>query len=271
MKRFAIHSVPRSGSTWLGSIFDSSLNVAYRYQPLFSYSHKSQLNEKSSKEKIEKFFTDILYTTDDFVLQTEAIKKKIVPKFQKGRITHIGYKEVRYHHILRNLLEKDEEIIVIGLIRNPLSVINSWLKAPKEFKIELGWEIEEEWRYANKKNQNKPEEFNGFEKWKEVVLLFEKLKSNYGDRFFILGYSDLLRNTENVITDLFNKLNVELGDQTKFFLKQCKAENNTNPYSVFKKKQKDDSWKEFLPNSIIAKVFDDLKKNNLEDFLEYPY
>lgn len=60
MKRVAIHSAPRSGSTWMGSIFDSNESVAYRLQPLFSYTHKSQLNSSSVKTDIDKFFEDIL-------------------------------------------------------------------------------------------------------------------------------------------------------------------------------------------------------------------
>ena len=45
--KVAIHGVPRSGTTWLGSIFDSSPNVIYRNQPLFSYAFKSYLSEHS--------------------------------------------------------------------------------------------------------------------------------------------------------------------------------------------------------------------------------
>ena len=46
MKRIAIHSVPRSGSSWLGQILNSSLKVCFRFQPLFSYAFKDYLNEK---------------------------------------------------------------------------------------------------------------------------------------------------------------------------------------------------------------------------------
>lgn len=45
--------------------------------------------------------------------------------FEKNEITHIVYKEVRYHHIIKNLLLKDSSIKIIGIIRNPLATINS--------------------------------------------------------------------------------------------------------------------------------------------------
>src|SRR5690606_12113388 len=153
-----IHSVPRSGSTWLGSIFNSHPQVVFRYQPLFSYAFKGALTPQSSEAEITDFFKQIANSNDDFINQKEGIGKGIIPKFSKNhQPTHICYKEVRYHHILSNLLKKDEEIKVIGLVRNPLAVIHSWLNAPKEFKKELGWKIEEEWQFAPKKNLDKPE------------------------------------------------------------------------------------------------------------------
>src|SRR5690606_410177 len=164
MKRIAIHSVPRSGSTWLGNIFNSHPKVAFKYQPLFSYTFKNALDEKSTKNDILNFYKNINNSNDNFINQKEGIVKGIIPEFiKRPPLTHCCYKEVRYHNILENLLEKDSTIKVIGLIRNPLSVIYSWLNAPKEFRKDLDWRVSEEWRYAPKKNLNKPEEFNGYE------------------------------------------------------------------------------------------------------------
>lgn len=257
MKRIAIHSVPRSGSTWLGSIFDSHPNVAYRFQPLFSYTHKSQLSENSKKNDIDRFFTKILNTTDDFVLQKEAIAKNRVPEFNKSAITHIAYKEVRYNNIIANLLEKDNEIKIIGLIRNPLATVNSWLKAPKEFKKELGWKESEEWRYAPKKNLDKPEEFNGFEKWKEVSHLFLKLNKKYPERFNLVNYDELLRNPKNVVEELFEFCDLKLTLQTIQFLSTSKTFNNKDAYSVYKKKANDTDWKKTLPKDIHNEILND--------------
>ena len=141
MQRVAVHSVPRSGSTWLGSIFDSHPNVIYKYQPLFSYRFKEMLNTQSSKEDIQHFFLTISKTFDPFTDQIEAKQKGIVPSFKKHEIKAVVYKEVRYHYILKNLLKSDRNIKVIGLIRNPFAVISSWLKAPKEFKESEGFNL----------------------------------------------------------------------------------------------------------------------------------
>ncbi|MFW6272216.1 MAG: sulfotransferase domain-containing protein [bacterium] len=268
MKKIAIHSVPRSGSTWLGSILDSSPKVAYRFQPLFSYTHKSQLSESSSAEDIQKFFDDILNTDDDFVLQKEAIYKNLVPTFTKSTITHLVYKEVRYHNILKNLLKKDKEIKVLGIVRNPMAVINSWLNAPKEFKKELGWKVMEEWRYAPKKNLEKPEEFNGYEKWKEVAYLFEKLKNIYPDRFYLVKYDDLLKNTLNMVKDLFSFCELELEEQTIDFINKSKNIDKSNEkYSVYRTKYSDNQWENELPKEIVSEIRKDISKSSLSKYL----
>lgn len=152
MKRIAIHSAPRSGSSWVGQLFNSSPKVSFKFQPLFSYAFKGGLDENSSKNDIEIFFDEISKSNDDFLLQKDKVESGIYPKFDKDHmITHVAYKEVRYHHILENLLQQDSELKVIGIIRNPFSVINSFLQSPREFRRDLGWSELEEWRLASKK------------------------------------------------------------------------------------------------------------------------
>jgi hypothetical protein len=64
-----IHGAPRSGTSWLGQLFNSSEHVAYRYQPFFSYAFKERLSVRSGALEIQRFFDDLRNTEDDFVLQ----------------------------------------------------------------------------------------------------------------------------------------------------------------------------------------------------------
>lgn len=269
LSKIAIHSVPRSGSTWLGSIFDSNPNVCFRFQPLFSYRYKGYLSESSDYEEIQLFFKEILNTKDEFVLQKEAIKKGLVPHFKKRETTHVIYKEVRYHHILNNLLEKDEELKLIGLIRNPFAVINSWLTAPKEFRQDLGWDELSEWRYAKKKNLDKIEEFNGYEKWKEVLYLFTDLKAKYSNRVYILHYDDLINDAKNKVKELHYFCGLNFDDQTdKYIASNQSSKYLLDAYSVFRKKQDDDNWKTQLNPKIIKEIRNDLLKSNLSFYID---
>ncbi|MGY0392963.1 sulfotransferase domain-containing protein [Bizionia sp. KMM 8389] len=268
MNKIAIHSVPRSGSTWLGNIFNSHSKVTFKLQPLFSYAFKGAISPSATKEDINSFFKKIQTSEDSFINQTEGIEKGIIPVFRKDENpTHICYKEVRYHHVLENMLAKNDEFKLILLIRNPLAVLYSWYNAPKEFRKEKGWVFDEEWLNAAKKNLNKPEEYNGYEKWKEATRLFLELKKHYSNRVCIINYSELLADTTNIIKELFVFSNLEFTKDTEEFIAKSTSVNHENAYSVYKKKTKDNNWHE-LPSHIIDYIQKDLKDTELEVFLK---
>ena len=268
-KKIAIHSVPRSGSSWLGEIFNSAPTTSFKFQPLFSYAFKGRLSPQSTKNDIEKFFEDISSSNDSFLNQEEKRMSQDYPRFKKSTtFDQIVYKEVRYHHILENMLSAQSDILLIGLIRNPLSVISSWLHAPKEFKKELGWVELEEWQYADKKNMGKPEEFNGYEKWKEVALLLHKLSTKYPDRVRLVNYDNLLWHTELEVDNIFNFCGMPISQQTHDFIQYSRNTKNSDPYSVFRSNQTDDNWKSRLDSKIVNHIIKDLEGTKLESYLQ---
>src|SRR6056297_737368 len=105
-KKIAIHSVPRSGSTWLGEIVNSNPKGKYAFQPLFSYALKDFLSQISTNRDIELFFRRVEDSKDSFLDQEQHRQDGRLPLFRKEYpVTHIAYKEVRYNHIIENLLE----------------------------------------------------------------------------------------------------------------------------------------------------------------------
>jgi len=269
MKKLAIHSVPRSGSTWLGSIFDSHPDTIYKYQPLFSYKFKDYLNENSTRDDIDSFFRDLKISKDDFLDQTEAKKKGIIPSFDKNPNPKVVvYKEVRYHHILKNMMEVSTDLKLIGIVRNPLSTIHSWLNAPKEFRKDKGWKSNNEWLNAPSKNKNQKEEFNGYNKWKETALLFEELKKKYPLRFMLVSYSELIKSTDEMVEQLFSFCELEIGKQTNYFLKDSRDKTIKNAYSVYRNKVSDSNWKGDLNQEIVDFITADLGNSVLEKYLK---
>lgn len=267
MKRIAIHSAPRSGSSWLGQILNSSPKVCFRFQPLFSYAFKDYLNDKSSREDVVGFFENIAKSSDDFLLQKDKIENGEYPLFKKdGILTHIIYKEVRYHNILENLLAQDKDLKVIGLVRNPFAVISSFLNSPREFRKDLGWIEEEEWRYALKKNLNKSEEFFGYEKWKEVYFIFKELEREYKDRFLLVRYDDLIGDTVNHVKKIFKFCDMEINEQTYSFIQRSNASGKEAVYSVYRDKKQDINWVNTLDKVIQSMIEVDLKKNGMVEF-----
>lgn len=266
MKKFAIHGLPRSGSTWVGELVNSSPNVRYGFQPLFSYAMKGSLDVSSRDQDIERFYRELAVCEDDFVNQTESRISGKLPHFNKGEITHVGYKEVRYHHILPNLIRRAKDVKFVLIQRNPFSVINSWLKAPKEFRGDLGWNSADEWRYAMKKNLNRPEEFNGYEKWKEASLLFHYFSKQFPDNVMLVRYDELLGSTVEHVMKIFEFLSLEYTDQTASFIGgDTKAD--VDAYSVNRIDQRDDKWLGQLDSGIVEIIKADLRGSVLDVFL----
>ena len=80
MKNVAIFGVPRSGTSWLGQIFNSSPMVAYRFQPLFSYcSHFPKLICKlqNYQNKLHYLYHILLYNI--FLLDSSTKLSKALP------------------------------------------------------------------------------------------------------------------------------------------------------------------------------------------------
>jgi len=266
MNNIAIFGVPRSGTTWLSQILNSHPDVALRFQPLFSYGHKGSLSEHSSAVEIRTFFEEILHTQDAFATMTSETQNNF-PAFQKtARPTHIVFKETRYLHIVENMLAQCSDVKVIGIIRNPLAVLASWVLAPKEFNP--GWDIYSEWRWAPSKNQNRPEEFYGFDKWKKSAEAFLRFKIQFPQQFFLVCYDELNRMPLDRTNKLFEFSGLEVCDQVEDFLSASKSRHESDPYSVFRSKASDERWQDVLPDEIVKQIMLELKNTPLDIFLQ---
>lgn len=268
MNKLAIHGAPRSGTTWLGEIINSSSYVVYKFQPLFSYKFKGFLGNCSTSEQICEFFELLCKTSDSFCDQIPARSSGELPNFQKTGVPKIlAYKEVRYHNILNNLARREKNLKFIFIIRDPMEVLASWFRAPREFRSDLGWSFPEEWRYATKKNLNNPENFFGFEKWKESALLFLNLKSAYPDRVEVLNYSELRENSLIHTQRIFKYLDIPLEKQTIDFLGTASSKHSKTEYGVFPIQNRSEKF--ILNNfpSIHDEIVADLKGGLLERFL----
>lgn len=268
LQRIAIHGVPRSGTTWLGEILNSNEQVIYKYQPLFSYALKSFLDEHSDLPRIDEFFSRLTTTEDDFLDQRAQRERGDLPCFNKLSPSHIVYKEVRYHNILENLLAQDQSVKLIGLVRNPLAAMASWLAAPREFRRDLGWDQMAEWRAAPSKNQGLAEEFYGFDKWKEAANLFHKLAAIYPERVKITAYSELLAEPEEQAQQICQFAGLEFTEQMRVFIAASRSETKADTYSVYRQRQKDDGWQSTIDDRIVQAIRADLDGSDLARYLE---
>jgi hypothetical protein len=264
-KKVAIVGVPRSGTSWLGQIFNSHPDVAFRFQPLFSYGHKGRLSEHSSADEIRAFFEEILTSKDAFALMKSDVQKNY-PAFVKAAIaSHIAFKETRYLHVIENILMQCRDVTILGIVRNPLAVLASWISAPKEY--DPAWDLAKEWRGAPGKNQNRPEEFYGFDKWKEVAAMFLRFEVQYPKQFALVRYDELNRSPRAVTRRLFDWCGLDIHAQVEEFLCLSRSRHDADPYSVFRAQASDDKWHDILPGDIVEQILREVQGTLLSIFL----
>lgn len=260
-----IAGMPRSGTSWLGQIFDSSPNLAYRVQPLFSYAFKNAVDENSDKKAYVRFFNAVYHSNDEFLLQKEKRESGIYPTFlKKEKPDFLAFKTTRFHDLTENMLKLFENLKTICIVRHPCGAIYSWLNTPSEFPSTA--DPMKDWRNGKCRKTAK-EEYWGFEDWKKVTTMHMKLESQYPKQFKIIKYQDLVDNTIIKTKDLFEFVGLELEDQTRRFIEECHSRHDKNSYSVYKKKEVAHRWKEGFPPAIQKEIIDEIKGTPLEMFM----
>ena len=270
ISKLAIHSVPRSGSSWLGEIVNSHPAVNYNFQPLFSYAFKSALDDDTSQADIRRFFSDVAASQDPFITQQEGRAKGIKPNFVKqGEARVVAYKEVRYHYILEHALKTVPEFKCVGLVRCPFAALSSFKQAPREFRADLGWDFEREWRFAQSKNENRREDYFGYEKWKETAQVFLRLKEQFPDRMHLVNYNALISDTVSQVEALFAFIGLDVPPQTRAFIEADlheQPEQGVDTYSVFNARSTDTGWQGKLSEQTLHYIYNDLKSSPLAAF-----
>lgn len=265
MNKISIFGTPRSGTSWLAHIFNSHPGVSLRYQPLFSFGHKGSLSDNSTTEEIQAFFEEILNSQDSFALMETEIQKNY-PKFQKHSVpSHIVFKETRYLNIISNLLHRCSVVKVIGIVRNPLAVLASWISTPKEFNPK--WNLLNEWRDAPSKNQGRPEEFFGYNKWKETAEAFLRFEQQFPRQFMLINYNELNAASIETTKKLFSFCQLDYCQQVEYFVNSSKSRHDSDPYSVYKLDTCGSKWQQVLPQEIISAIHHDLDNTTLEAFM----
>jgi len=247
MNLISLHSVPRSGSSWLQSIFEAHPNIKTVFQPLFSYTFKNYINKNSTKDDFNNFIDKIKDTKDDFCcmksnFHTNNNKIDII-RFQKENIKTIFMKHTTHHNLIETFIKLYPKIKIIGLIRDPCSVIYSQMNAKYE-KLN-------DWLDGKDKNQDKKENFFGFNKWLEVKEIFYNIKEKYPKNIIIVNYEDLVKNTINEIKKICDFCNLDIHNNMIESIKLMKSKTYEYDYSVFKKENTIEKWKGKLDNRIV--------------------
>jgi|APSaa5957512622_1039677.scaffolds.fasta_scaffold00681_17 hypothetical protein len=262
-----IAGMPRSGTTWLSQIFASSPDVRLKFCPLFSYEFKNALDENSSAEQWEKLFSDLYQTNSEFLDQDHLRKHGLVPSFDEKNENprHLIIKSTRFHNLIPYVLKLNNKIHFVHIVRHPCATIYSWINAPREFPEHA--DQMKEWRIGECRKQG-PGEFWGFDDWKKVTTQALRLRKQYPDRYMILRYETLVKDTLHYTKELFDFFHIPLGKQTQDFIALSQSRHDRRKHSVFKDPKLKDKWEEMLDPTIVSECLSEVRGTELEQFVK---
>lgn len=262
-KVIGIYGVPRSGTSWLGEIFNSCENLTYKFQPQFSYKFKNRITEVSPLQEIEACFNEMIFCEDAFLDQKEQRAAGRLPTFSKANNAFdiLTYKEVRYLYTIDNILAQCPNFLLIGIVRNPIHTLNSWLNAPKEYNS--NWDVAEQWRDAPLKNQELRENFYGYNKWKEAFKLLIEMENKYKGQVYLVKYEDIVSNVINQTIKMFQFCDIPFGEQTIKFISESQKRTINDAYAVYRNKNENKHYKIYLSKDIIDEIKLDLENEDI--------
>ena len=258
--------MPRSGTSWLSQIVDSSPLVRFRLSPLFSYELKNAVNEHSSKEEYDLMFRQAYMSNSEFMDQTYRRDNNEYPRFAEKLSTPpvLEVKMTRFHNLLETLLGYYPDIKIVSIVRHPCGAINSWLNTPGEFPEDADRFVE--WKTGACRKTG-PEEFWGFEDWMKVTRMHMQYEEAYPDQFRIFRYEDLVDHLGEETGRLFDFLGLPLGQQTTQFLGQSQSSHQDGSYAVFKNSAVKERWRETLDPDIRNAIIKEANESGFGRFL----
>jgi len=265
-KIIVIMGMPRSGTSWLSQIFDSSPRVRFRLSPLFSYEFKNYISEKSTRVDWEYVFRGAYNSNSEFMSQADRRKAGCYPIFEQKdpKPEYLVIKDTRFHNLTERMLKFFDNLKVVVIVRHPCGAIHSWLTAPREFPQDA--DPMKEWRNGGCRKTGYGE-FWGFEDWKTVTRQHMRLEREMPARFVIQRYEYLVKNPISETRKLFHFCGLRYTDQADRFLHECHAKHDENEYAVFKRPIVMERWRDELQPEIQKAIIDEIKKTDLERFI----
>lgn len=260
-----ISGMPRSGTTWLAQILASSPDVRLKYCPLFSYEFKNALDESSTAEQWNDLFTKVYQTNSEFLDQDHLRKYGLVPFFEEKHThpQHLVIKSNRFHNLTPHIMKSNDQIRFMHIVRHPCATIHSWLTDTSEFPSQA--DPMKEWRMG-KCRKTGPGEYWGFDDWKRVTIEAIRLSKQYPDRYKIIRYEDLVKNTEALTREVFDFFQLPYESQSHDFIELSHSRHDDHKHSVFKDPNLKDKWQNVLDPVIISVCLDEIRGTELECF-----
>jgi hypothetical protein len=263
----AITGMPRSGTSWIGQIVDSSPDVRYRMSPLFSYEFKNQIRQGATRDDWLKVLRGAYVSANDFMNQTMRRKAGEYPTFEtkQANPSLLVIKYNRFQNLTEEMLELLPEMKVLAVVRHPCGAMHSWLTATKEFPPDA--DPLKHWRSGAAKKSGYGD-FFGFDDWCWVTRLHTRLAHERPQQFRLVRYDEFVDDVENQTRTLFDWLDLEYTKQTAAFVGRSQSTSISGDYSVFRPPTVKDRWRSELQPQIRDAILSDLEGTDLAQFLQ---
>ena len=258
--------MPRSGTTWLSQIFESSPDFIVRLSPNYSWPLKNLLDLNSSQEEWLSSFTTALNTDDEFMTQNfrrPTGELSTFPSRSIQTVTRLVIKDTRFHDLYLRCMELFSKAQAIYLVRHPGGMLNSWWRS-EEFPATATFA--DEWRGGACRKVEGPGEYWGFDDWRSLTMRYLSLERQAPERFRVCRYEELVRDRFRVSGELFEFAGYTLHPDTRAFLRDSQSRHDDRTYAVFKDPSVADRWREELPEHIQETIGGELAGTPLEEF-----
>ena len=260
--------MPRSGTSWLGEIVNSSPAVRLRVSPPFAYEFKNIVDASSPRADWDDLFEGAYRSDNAFMDQTYRRTSGEYPTFAKQSASPpvLCVKFDRFQDVLPRLLElyAADELKAVAIVRNPCAAIHSWLTAPREFPADA--DPLDQWRSGAVKKEF-PGDFFGFDDWKAITAMQLDMAERHPDRLMVVQYERLVDAPLAVTGRVFDFLGLALEPQTTGFLADCHSRRMDTVYSVYRPPTVKDRWRAALQPEIRDAIHAELASGPLAQFL----
>lgn len=262
-----IAGMPRSGTTWLGQIFDSHPDTAYRVCPLFCYSLKNALTLESPRSAWQYVLERAFLEPTDYMLETAGRLAGDLPVFPMKSVPpqRLVLKFDHHQDLVGRALDLFEDLLVVAIVRNPCAAIDSWLRAPREFPQTADPILH--WRDGAIKKRWPGDHF-GFDDWVRLAKSFLALQRHFPERVRLVRYEELVHGGAPVADSLLGWSGLPPNRSVAEFVHASQSRHSEATYGVFKNPRVVDAWRERLPGAIREAIERELRGTPLEIFLE---
>ena len=218
-------------------------------------------------EELDIFFAALQASEDPYIRRESLAHEagELIPEDRKS-LTHLVLKEVHDFPAIANAIHRDKSINLIGLVRDPVAVLKSWISAPGEWSPD--WNIEEEWFYANEKNCQYRGNHFGVKAWLETTEALLQLERERPSQVTLLKYRDLKEEPSVVVAAILGSLGLDLSPEVKDLIQRGREASDSNPYSIFRGAVGDYAHS-VIPDFISKKTREITSRKGLGDFLDF--